>query len=295
LTYQTYLSTIQSVCCDIPSVKVVAFDQETDFIVKPWLSKILNRKLEKNEVILGRGAYENYDLLDVDRSVFFNIVFDIVGVLDRTGTGLDNALLMSDENLANIIASTDIDLSEDQISLIFTKVKKGYDPEKVGRKVENAILKVDVIARNDLGQHIIHNLMDIKRIFLVTIILASLLATFLAWSVFSAIVNEREREIGIMRAIGAKGSHVVLMFVLEVLALSFVGSVVGIALGTYLTTSLSGMFNILKELSITVSATQSVTAAVLGLVVGTSICLLGAFSSILRLHKKEPFGAIKEV
>ena len=62
MTYQTYLSTIQGVCCDIPAAKVVIFNQETDFIIKPWLSEVLGRKLEKNEVIVGHGAFENFDL-----------------------------------------------------------------------------------------------------------------------------------------------------------------------------------------------------------------------------------------
>ena len=42
LTYQTYLSSISGLCCDVPPTRIIAFDPKTDFIIKPWLLKALN-------------------------------------------------------------------------------------------------------------------------------------------------------------------------------------------------------------------------------------------------------------
>jgi putative ABC transport system permease protein len=295
VTYQTYLTTIFGLCCDIPAAKVVAFNQDTDFIVKPWLKKAIGRKLKKNEAIAGYEAYENFDLLDVERSVLFNIEFDIVGVLEKTGTGLDNALLISDENMDEIISRSGVTVKPNQISLIFTKVKEGYDPYEVGRRVENEIIEVDVIARSDMGKNIISTLKDINNVFLITIILASLLSTFLAWTIFSAIVNERFREVGIMKAIGAKGSHIVTMFIIEVFVLGLLGSLVGIVLGTYMSLTLSKIFTLLRDVSATLTLLERVEIGLFGLLVGTGICVVGALSSIIRIKGLEPLTALKEV
>lgn len=295
VTYQTYLTTILGVCCDIASAKVVAFDQDSDFIVKPWLRKAIGRDLKKGEAIIGYEAYENYGLLDVDRSVLFGNEFEYVGVLEKTGTGLDNAIFVSEENIPDILEKGKSLLKTDQISLIFVNVKDGYEPEAVGRKIEGEILEVDTTTRSDMGKKIISTLTDINKVFLITIVLASVLSTFLTWTIFSAIVNERFREVGIMRAIGAKGSHIMTMFVIEVFVLGFLGSIVGIALGTYMSLTLSKIFTLLRDMAATLTLAERIEVSLLGLLVGIGICIVGSLSSIVRIKRLEPLTALKEI
>jgi len=295
VTHQTYLTTILGVCCDIPAVKVVAFNQETDFIVGPWLKRAIGRRLERGEAIVGREAYTNFDLLDVDKRKFFGREFKIAGVLEKTGTGLDNAIFISEESLEDLIKEGTLKIGPEQISLIFTKVKKGYDPYMVGRKVEGEIVEVDVIERNDIGKRIISTLSDINSIFLITIVLASMLSAFLTWAVFSGVVNERAREVGIMRAIGAKGSHIAGIFATEVVALGLAGSLIGIALGTYLSLTLSRIFTLLRDMGATLTIAERIEVGLLGLAVGTGICVIGAFSSIIRIRRLEPMNILKEM
>ena len=295
LTYQTYLSSIAGLCCDVPPTRIVAFDQKTDFIINPWLQKSLGRPLEVGEAIAGAITSENLGLglLDVEATIFENR-FKIVGVLEETGTGLDLALFMTEENLKNIIASGKSPLKKGQISIIFTKLKKGYDPSYVGKVLEGEIPEVDVMARSDMGAKFINTLADINKIFFLTTVLASVLTTFLVWAIFSAIANERSKEIGIMRALGAKENHIVKLYLLEVLVLGLFGSIIGVLAGTYLSFLLADSFSLLKNISAGLTSGQQISIALVGLVFGTVICVTGAMMPINRIKKMEPLLVIKE-
>jgi len=104
VTSQTYLATITGACCDVPESIVVAFNQETDFVVNPWLQKKLGRRLQKGEALVGSESAFNITmgLTEVD-SVLFGNVFRMVGVLDKTGTGLDTAILIDENNIDDIV------------------------------------------------------------------------------------------------------------------------------------------------------------------------------------------------
>ncbi len=207
---QTYLVTLTGLCCSVPSSMVVAFNQETDFIVTPWLKDKLGRKLRKGEAIVGSESAYNINLGMVEMEAkLFGSVFSMVGVLDKTGSGLDTAVFISDENIDEIIKNSDADIKPDQISVIFAKLKKGADPYTVMSEIENNIIELDVVMRKDIGKSLITTLGDISKIFYLTMVLSTVLSLFLVWAIFTAIANERTREVGIMRALGAKERHVV--------------------------------------------------------------------------------------
>jgi len=292
---QTYLVTLTGLCCSVPSSMVVTFDQETDFIVTPWLKNKLGRKLRKGEAIVGsESAYNiNLGLVEVEGKLFGN-VFNMVGVLDKTGSGLDTAVFIGDDNIEEIIKNSSAGIRPDQISVIFAKVKKGADPYKVMSEIENTMIEVDVVMRKDIGKSLITTLGDISKIFYLTMVLSTILSLFLVWAIFTAIANERRREVGIMRALGAKEMHVVQLFLFEVLVLGAIGSVVGIAAGTSLTLLMAKSFSVLKNLPIDLALSTRVLIACTGLLFGTGICVLGALSPLQRLKKLEPLLVIKQ-
>lgn len=295
ITYQTYLATIQGACCDIPEAMVVAFNQDTDFIVKPWLEKAIGRRLEKNEAIVGYETFLNIGLglMDIDANLF-GVRFKIVGSLEKSGTGLDNAVFISDENLEEILQKGKAHLKPLQISIIFAKVKKGYDPYEVGRRIEGEIVEVDVTTRSDMGKEIIGTFKDINQIFTITLVIASMLSGFLAWAIFSATANERLREVGIMRSIGAKESHIVRIFLIEATTIGIAGSLIGIGAGIFLSLSLAKGFTLLRNISASLTIIEQIGIFLVAFIVGTAICILGALLPVHRLKKIEPLIAIKE-
>ena len=295
LSHQTYLVSLIGMCCSVPESMVVAFNQETDFVVKPWLKNKLGRKLQKGEAIVGEESAFNISLglVEMEAQLFGN-PFKMVGVLDKTGSGLDTAIFISDENIEDIIKNSEAKIKADQISVIFAKIKKGADAYKVMSEIENNIIEVDVVMRKDIGKGLLTALSDIRKIFYFTMILSTILSLFLVWAIFTAIANERTREVGIMRALGAKEEHVVKLFLFEVLVLGVIGSIAGIIVGTSLSVLLAKNFSILKNLPIDIGLLSRMLIAAAGLLFGTGICVIGALSPLNRLKKLEPLIAIKQ-
>ena len=119
------------------------------------------------------------------------------------------------------------------------------------------------------------------------------MAFFLVWAIFTAIANERSKEVGIMRALGAKETHILRIFLSEVLLIGCAGAVIGILVGTGLSAVLVQGFSIVKQLSSDLSLMERAVIAAASFVGGTAICLLGALGPIHRLKKMEPLMVIK--
>jgi putative ABC transport system permease protein len=294
VTTQTYLATLGGLCCDIPGTIVVAFDPDTDFVVGPWLQKKLGRRLRKGEAVAGAESAFNIKmgLTEVDGLLFGN-VFHIVGVLEKTGTGLDTALFIDESNVEDIVRTGKVPIRKDSVSAVFAKVEEGLDPARVAGTLEDTIVETDTVARRDIGKSVAHALGDISRMFLATFGVATLLAAFLAWAVFSGVANERAREIGIMRAIGAKESHVTRLFLLEVVLVGGAGSLLGMLAGTGLSFALAGGFAILRNVSSDLGAPERVAIGLAGLAAGVAVCLLGALSPLRRTRRTEPVVVLK--
>jgi putative ABC transport system permease protein len=294
-TEQVYLVTVAGICCSVPESMVIAFNQDTDFIIKPWLVEKLNRRLGKGEAVAGAESAFNIKLglVEMDSMLFGN-VFRLIGAMERTGTGLDTAVLIGMDNLPSIVASGKVkNLQADDISVIFVKVKPGVDPARVAAAVEDNIIEADAMARKDIGKNIITTLKDMSRIFTMTIVLAAVMAFFLVWAIFTAIANERAKEVGIMRALGAKERHIFRIFLIEVLVIGVAGSILGIAAGTGLSAIFAKTFSIVKQLSTELSLLERMAIAAISFAGGAAICVLGALGPIQRLKKMEPLMVIK--
>jgi putative ABC transport system permease protein len=294
VTPQTYLATIAGGCCDVPESIVVAFDQESDFVVGPWLDRKLGRRLRTGEAVVGSESAFNISLglTEVDRRLFGS-VFRMVGVLEKTGTGLDTAIFVDERSVQEIFKSGNARVPPGSVSVVFAKVDEGDDPRRVAGVIEDTLIEVDAVARRDVGQNLLRALGDVRRVFLVTFLLASVLAASLTWAVFSGVANERTREVGLMRAMGAKESDVVKLFLVEVLLVGALGSAVGVLSGTGLSFVLVKGFAILKNASADLGVGERLAIAALGFVVGTAICVVGALSPLRSTRRTEPLVVLK--
>jgi putative ABC transport system permease protein len=289
----TYLSTLDAGCCSIDEGQVIVFDEENDFVIAPWLSEGSQTELAENQIYVGNYVHEYLGLIDT--ASLFGTGVKVVGHLQYTGTGLDHGIFIRSQDISKASEEALGDYKKGTVSIVFIKVKDGVDVDALVAKIRNIDPNLGIMTRGSIGTDIRSTLKDIIRIFTVTIIISSLLAILLAWSTFTAISNERRREVGILRALGACRSHIIQMFLSEALLISLLGGVLGVVLGHYLIHYLAGDFNLLARLGVVSSLSFSnILISLLGLAIGCLVCLGGALLPVVRLARLEPLVAIKE-
>jgi putative ABC transport system permease protein len=202
---------------------------------------------------------------------------------------------MRQEDLGQISKEAKGDIDSNQLSIIFLKIKPEYDVEAVAVKIQATNPTVGVMTRGSIGGGVRGTLKDIVKIFSITILISSLLSILLAWSTFTAMANERKREVGILRAIGAQRSHIIQLFLTEAAIISILGGIIGIVMGHYLINHLAGDFHLLTRLGAVTQLTMNnflISGSALGL--GVGVCMIGALIPVVRLANMEPLLAVKE-
>lgn len=291
-TFQIYLQTLESGCCSIVEGQVIAYDPETDFVISPWFEEP-PKTLGEGEVYIGSYVYEYLGLIKT--MALFNKEVKVVGDLKETGTGLDHGIFMRVEDLNKISADVTGNYKPGLISIIFIKLKEGTDLDLFTDKIQENFPNVGMMTRGNIGADVRTTLKDITRVFSITILISSALAVLLAWSTFTALANERRREVGILRAIGAHRSHIMKMFLSEAAIISLIGGLIGIGIGNYLIHHLAGNFDLLSKLGAYASVSMlNIGYSVLAMLAGISVCLIGAAIPVVRLASLEPLLAIKE-
>lgn len=202
----------------------------------------LGRMLEdgdRNKVVLGN----NY--LDKDKSGFGkaikigdkliinNVEFRVIGIVEKSGSFIiDNVIAMNVEDLEGI---TD---NEDYVDIIAVKVKDKdlmdkakEDIEKLMRKRRNVKIGEEdfEVSTPQASLASINQILTGIQIFIVIIASISIFvgAVGIANTMTTSVL-ERKKEIGIMKAIGARNEDVFWQFFIEAGLMGFVGGLIGI-------------------------------------------------------------------
>ena len=162
--------------------------------------------------------------------------FKIIGVSKKQGNPIDDSSVwMQKEVMAELL---DI---EDEESQIIVKTAEGFDPEKVADDIERKLRKernekegeetFSVQTSTQLLESF-SNIFAVVQAVLVGIAAISLLVGGIGiMNTMYTSVLERTKEIGTMKAIGAKNSDILTLFLFESGLLGLIGGAIGIAIG----------------------------------------------------------------
>ncbi len=230
---QLYLSTLRGAsCCSVPEMFLIAYDPETDFTLKPWLESHMEGGLAPGQAVGGSLVY-----VPADPGVLlvYGYELDLKGSLEPTGTGLDQSMFFTFETAYEIErqspdqAVKTLDIPPRTISSALVKVGLDADPQQVASQIEAAIPGVSALETAQLFKGQREQIVSLLGSVVALLGITWLLAMALIAVVFSLAVNERRRQIGVMRALGARRTVVLQSLLLEAALLALSGGAVGVA------------------------------------------------------------------
>jgi putative ABC transport system permease protein len=296
-TPQLFIKPTSFTCCFNVDVFLVAFDPDTDFTVKPWLEKHLNRKLGVNEIITGRAV----PVIAGDRIPFFGSTFTVAGTMEPTGMdffdravfmSLDAAYGMAEDSKARSLQP--LEIRKDQISTVLVQVRDDITPDRVAIRIEHDLSGVKALVSDTVISTVRKQLAGlIKAILIISVILWFIVLLIMAFA-FYMIVNERRREIGLLRAMGANRGHIFSIFLTEAALLSCAGGVAGVVLGYGLLFSFKNlMLHYLRLPYLFPVAGELITLTIGALIISLATGLIAALLPSLAVLTAEPYDAIR--
>ena len=194
-------------------------------LLKPWW-KVEGRYFTEDEtgiMVVGRSLAEKEDL-KVGQVLQFGpdgVPTTIVGILERTGTQDDEIHFLPLADAQKIFGK------EGQITTIAVKVKDVSQIIAIGKKMEQ-IPDIQVVTMTQIQGTIMNLVGSAQTLLFSVIIIALFISAVGIMNTLIMSVNERTREFGMMKAVGASGWDVSRLIVMETLILTLIGCAVGL-------------------------------------------------------------------
>ncbi len=295
---QLFIKPSSFTCCYNVDVFLVAFDPKTDFTVTPWLEKTMKKGLSDDEIITGREV----PVVTGDVIPFFGTSFKVAGTMEPTGIKffdqsvfmtMTAAYKMADDSKTRSMQPLNID--DSKISAVLVQVKEGFSPERVSIRIEHDVPDVKALASDEVISTVRNQLRGLVRGVILISGILWILALLMIGFAFSMIVNERTREFGLLRSMGAKKLHILRLILSEALTLSLIGGIIGLFMGTIMLASLKDALLHSLKLPYLFPSIEVLVKLIIGVIFMS--LLTGFVSAILPAYsasRLEPYMAIRK-
>jgi putative ABC transport system permease protein len=233
---QLYLSTLNNAsCCSVSSMFLVAYDPETDFTIEPWLENTIGRGLDLGEVVGGTYVFVPEGEQNIKIYGYF---VTLKANIEPTGTGMDQSMFLTFETAQDIarlsseLAEKPLVIPQDSISSVLVRLEPGTDPMVVSEEIMRQVPGVTPVTSPNMFQAYRQQMNGLLASVLMVLGITLVLSGLLIGLVFSMAANERRRELGVLRAMGATRNFVLRSLLLEASLLALEGGLAGISFAT---------------------------------------------------------------
>jgi putative ABC transport system permease protein len=194
-----------------------------------------------NDTVLANVG-DNITLTLVNKYGVYNETFEVDGILEKGGTsGITNF-----DYWAFIPIETALQIpGVEGYQILLAKVSDTKYSEQVAKEIESKFKQysITVFVPSSLMRQV-DNILNIVQLFLMAIASISLLVAGVGiMNIMTVAVMERTREIGILKAIGAKSRTVLGMFLAEAALIGIMGGLIGVFVGYGLSYGLANVLS----------------------------------------------------
>lgn len=239
-TPQLFISTFNSEHC-AALLQIIGYDPETDFVVKPWLNDSNISTPQYGELIVGANIKRAVG----EKLLLFSKEYEVVANLEKTGMGFDNCVFVTFDTAQTLLdeyqqytESSPLPNDKgvnDVVSAVMVNIAEGYDTVEVQKNINEQFRRdsIKTITNQAFISSTSKNLGLVKSILTFILVGLWIFAVFALVIIWTVIINERIREFGILRAVGAKNIVLMKIMVSESLILSLTGAVMGAAVSLF--------------------------------------------------------------
>ena len=286
------------------AVALVGFDPATDFTILPWLSASgqSQTSLGPNMAIVGSDAGFRVG----DNITWNGLRLRAMSVLEPTSSTMDRTVFFPIQTAYKLPLApgangtstapgrnSTVGFKTGQISALLVKLARGASEGDVGRQVSASLSSYVVIYGAIATKQVS---LETRGIASYEFLLAGLLGTsvlILTGSLMSMSVNERKREFGILRSMGATKLGISKLIMGEAGIMSISGSLLGLAVGAVVFAVSESYLSQAYNITFVAPAYSDVLvfmieAMALGVIIGTLAAVYPAY----RASRMDPYQAI---
>jgi putative ABC transport system permease protein len=202
---------------------------------------------DEDVIILGDMVAADLGVSVGDTVKIENTDFEVIGILapvEANGgmlsfRGLDTGLFVPIKALENLYGG------EDRITQALIKVTDGTDVAKASQAIKDLFTQlgtpVATITAEEISQQIMGVMRGIQMVLTAIAAISLVVGVIGVMNTMYTSVLERTRDIGIMKAVGAKDRHVLSLFLMESGLLGILGGAIGVLIGVGVASAAGGM------------------------------------------------------
>jgi len=296
---QIYLATLQDAsCCTVSEMFMVAYDPQTDFTVRPWLDRQLPGGLGLGEVIGGDYIFATEAN---DGILVYGDLVRLKGNLEPTGTGLDQTLFFTMDTahrlavVSEMRAVEPLNIPPNQVSAVLLQTKPGVDTEELAVEIYRTVPGVYPIQSANLFQSSRTQLKSLLSTVVIVMALIWPLAVVLIGMIYLMAANERRRELGVLRALGATRRFVAQSLLAEASVLAFCGALVGVFLAVLAIYLFRRLIMVSLGVPFLLPAAGPLALQIgIGLLLSMASVFLAALAPAIKISRQDPAIAMRE-